>query len=378
MGNITQVYEIVNAVSEQALGSEAIAVQDGATLVSLGTKTLQNAMFVENFTNELVGRIGKTIIDNKAYTSKYSGLLYDDFEWGGIVQKIHVDVGDAEEDESVDLKDGDSIDMYKISKPEVSQKFYYRQSAWKFKITIQKVWLRDAFLSASAMGAFLTSIETKVRNKMEIANENLGKLCTNNLSGLIAGTPREIKVLTMYKAATGDTGLSAANALHDEAFLRFFSEIINNYADYFETMNTMFNFNNLPKFTSRSEMVIVTISDIMNALRSQVQYNAYHKDLVDIKYNITVPYWQSPQSRYQVQVKVNKSLDDANPQVANVNIPNLLAIMCDKKAMGTHRRRTEVATTPYNAAGRYMNTFWHEDRFFFNDLDEQAVIFTLS
>lgn len=125
-------------------------------------------------------------------------------------------------------------------------------------------------------------------------------------------------------------------------------------------------------------MVIVTISDIMNALRSQVQYNAYHKDLVDIKYNITVPYWQSPQSRYQVQVKVNKSLDDANPQVANVNIPNLLAIMCDKKAMGTHRRRTEVATTPYNAAGRYMNTFWHEDRFFFNDLDEQAVIFTLT
>lgn len=377
MGNINQVYDIVNAISQQALGGSAISVQDSATLVSLGTQTLGNALFAENFTNALVSRIGKTIVDAKAYNNKYAGLVYNDFEWGAIVQKIHIEVGDAEEDLSVDLQDGDSIDMYVISKPEVNQKFYYKRSAWAFKITIQKVWLKDAFLNAGAMGAFLNGIETKIRNKMNIANENLGKLVTANEAGLLYGTAQEVKALTEYTKATGKT-VSAAVALHDEGFLRFFSELLNNYVDFMGVANVLYNPNHLLKFTDPSEMCIITLTEVQNALKAQVQYNAYHKDLVDIRSNIVVPYWQNPRNKMQVQVKVNASLDDANPQIKNVTIPNLLAVMYDRKAMGTYRQNTEVATTPYNARGRYTNTFWHEDKFYFNDLDEQAVIFTLS
>ena len=59
-------------------------------------------------------------------------------------------------------------------------------------------------------------------------------------------------------------------------------------------------------------------------------------------------------------------------------IENVVGVLFDREAIGTFRQEEKVLTTPVNARGAYYNTFWHEKQMWFNDMSENAVIFTLN
>ena len=59
-------------------------------------------------------------------------------------------------------------------------------------------------------------------------------------------------------------------------------------------------------------------------------------------------------------------------------IENVVGILFDREGIGTFRQEEKVLTTPVNARGAYYNTFWHEKQMWFNDMSENAVIFTLN
>jgi len=374
-----QVYNIVNLAGKIALGNQAPVVQDSATLVALGEKILPYDSLSINFIANLFARIGKTIIETRAYRSKLSFLMYDDFEWGGIVQKIDVDVPDAVEDASLELEDGKSVDMYIVAKPKAQVKFFYNKSAYTFFMTFQRKWLKDAFTSAAAMGAFLNAIETKMRNKLERANETNGRLTLGNLACLVYDTPREIKLLTEYNNLTGRALADPVKAMYDHEFQTFMSGRMQDVANQFGDNTTLWNAEGNEKFTNPSEKVFVIPSQINTAMRTGVLWNAFNKELLSLGNTAELSFFTSPQQEYRMQLKqrVNKAGYGEPAQYEDVTIEHLAGILFDRRAAGTYRTNTEVATTPYNARGRYTNTFWHEDDMWFNDLGEQAAIFTL-
>lgn len=374
-----QVYDIVNKAARIALGVEAPTVQDSTSLVGLGTRILPYDSLSINFVATLFARIGKTIIENKAYRSKLSFMMYDDFEWGGVVQIIETEMPDAVEDASLNLQEGKSVDMYIVSKPKAKIKFYTKKDTYSFFITIQRKFLKDAFTSAAAMGAFLTSLETKLRNKLELANENLGQITLASLAGLTYDTPREIKLVSRYNAATGLTIPTGKKALQDDNFLRFMSGQFQDISEQFTVINQIWNAEGRADFTNPGEQRIIVPSEVNVAMKTVVEWNARHVDKIALGQTHIVSHWQSAQEaeRMKVKIRVNKSLDDFNPQYEDVVIEDLVGIIFDKGAAGTYRTNHEVATTPYNARGRYTNTFWHEDHMWFNNLGKQHAIFTL-
>lgn len=372
-----QVYDIINLSAKIMFGEQAPIVQDSTSLVGLGSKILPYDQLSINFIGTLFQRIGKTIIETRAYRSTHSFLMYNDFEWGGIVQKTDVEVPDAVEDVSLNLEEGKSVDMYVVAKPKARIKFFWQKSAYTFFMTIQRKWLKDAFTSAQAMGAFLNAIETQMRNKLEIANENMGRLTIGNMAGLLAGTTNEIHLLTRFQQETGQT-VNANRALHDPAFMRFYTEEVQNMRVALGVPNKIWNLEGNDKFSNPEDLSFVIPSRVNSAMKSTVEYSAYHKEAVSLGNYVEVPYWLSPNNPFEVNVKVNKAMDQSAPVIENVKIDWLVGMMFDRRAAGTYRTDTEVATTPYNARGRYTNTFWHEDNMWFNDMGEQAVIFTLT
>ena len=374
-----QVYSIVNAAAKLTLGTDAPTVMDGTTLVGLGSRILPYDALSINFIATLFARIGKTIIENKAYKSKLSFLMFNDFEWGGVVQIIETEMPDAVEDASLELEEGKSVDMYVVKKPKAKIKFYTKKDLYSFYITIQRKFLKDAFTSAAAMGAFLNSIETKVRNALELANENLGKITLSTLAGLTYDTPREIKLVTRCNAIKGTSIPTGRAALEHEEFLRFMSGQFQDISEQFTSINTIWNAEGRADFTNPEEQRIVIPSEVDIAMRTNLEWNARHEDKVALGQTHIIPHWQFGQedSRMQVQIKVNKSLDDFNPQYEDVKIDYLVGMIFDREACGTFRTNHEVATTPYNARGRYTNTFWHEDNMWFNNLGKQHAILTL-
>lgn len=365
-----QIYALVNDVTAQALGDSAIAAVDAQGLVSLGNTVLSSQTNTEAFLNTLVQRIGRTILSYRKYSNKLADLVVDDFTMGAILQKIKVSMPAAETDPAYALVDGQSVDHYKVAKPVVHQKLFVTRTPYVFHVTVQRETLREAFLSETALGSFLSVIFGEVQNKIELALEDLGRVAIANYMAEIANTTREIKLVSLYNAATGQS-VTAANALFDNAFLRYAVAEMQLYSKRFTDMSTLYNDGTETRHTPKEDQRLRILSDFATMLETVVDYAAFHDEYVKVKGYTEINFWQSAQTPDQIQIE---KASNGNA----VALDNVIGILHDRDALGMYKKETDVLTTPVNAAGMYYNTYWHEKQLWFNDLSENAVIFTLN
>ena len=380
----TQIYSIVNEVAKQAMGSSAIAVVDNAGLVALGNTVLGSDATKNNFINALTDRIGRTIVSFRAYKSHFPDFERDSIEWGNILQKIKIAMPDAEEDQSYNLTNGSSVDMYKINKSKVNQLLFTTESPWQTHITVHLDALEKAFVDSNAMGAFISSMFGEVQNRIELAMENLSIDCVNNymaeiIKGKESSPTRVINLVTEYKDKTGvDYTTEPLSALDDEEFLKYVVRRINSLSTTMEYMTTgLFNTPQgdecaYTRHTPKSEQRMMLFIDLVNSLKTNINSKAFNMEQVaiDIPFK-TVPFWQSLQTPAGINIK------PASGGTAIVQ-SEVMGILYDREAMGTFKKKYTSLTTPINAAGKYYNVFYHMITMYFNDLTENAVVFLLA
>lgn len=366
-----QIYSIVNSVVSQATGRTDLTVTGTQGLVSLGRTVLDSATYTDDFLDTLVKRIGKTIVSYRAYTNTFKGLMKDSMEWGAIVQKLKVVMPVAEEDESYGLTDGSSVDHYVIAKPEVKQKLFITDTPYQFKITVQREHLKEAFTSAAAMGAFITAIYGEVQNAIELALENLGRTCLNNMIAEASGS-RVVNLRTTWNALvpTEQEHATAAECLLDGNFLRWAVSVMKQTSTKMTAMSQIYNDGSVARHTPKDKQNLFVLSDFETTLETQVSYSAFHDGYVNLDGYIEVPFWQDIKTPFSIDIA--RASDNSRVQKGNV-----VAVICDKDALGMFQMDEWTATTPFNAAGGYTNTYYHEKQLWFNDLSENFVVFTL-
>lgn len=365
----TQIYELVNEVVAETMGSTDIDVCDTNSLVALGNTTLSSSSNTEAFLNTLVQRIGKTIISYRPYTSQLSLLEIGDMEWGQIMQKIKVDMPTAEADPTYDLVDGESIDMYKVHKPKAKQKLFVKRTPVDYCITTQRKPLKEAFLSPEAMGNFITAVFGEVRNAIELGQEDLGRLTMANFIANTDATKQRIKLTSLYNDKFSENIPDGLDGLWDEKFARWVISIIKNVAFKMQTMSTLYNKEEAQRHTPLELQRYTYLVDFMTALETNVNYAAFNDQYVTLASGIAVPYWQSAQDADKIMV--------TNEENEEFLCSNVVAFIHDREALGTYRKEEEALTTPVNSKGRYYNTDWHVDNLYFNDMSENGVYFTL-
>ena len=367
-----QIYGLVNTVNAEAFGHSAMVVTDTSSLISLGNTVLSSSTNTEAFLNTLAQRIGKTILRFRDYRNKLGDMVLNDFEYGAILQKIKVHMPEAELDESYDLIDGNTVDHYTIAKPSVDQKLFVTRTPYQYHITIQRVHLKEAFLSPEAMGSFIGIIFGEVRNAIEISLENLGRITLATAAAEYSGT-REIALVTDYNNEYNPSpALTAAEALHNESFLRYAIMRMMNLIDMIQDASELYNDGSMITFTPREDVRMKVLSEFQRRIESNVLYAAFNERFVDIPEGYkTINFWQAAQTPYDVNI--TRPSDQTATTVNNV-----VAILYDRDAMGVYKIDEEVATSPVNAAGLYYNQYWHEKQLRFIDLSENGVIFTLN
>lgn len=368
--NTTQIYTIVNSIVDQAIGDSGIVATDTQGLVSLGNVVLASNNNTEAFLNTLAQRIGRTIYRYRAYNNKFTDMIVSDMEWGAILQKIRVEMPQAEADEQYGLVDGTSVDHYKVAKPKAHQKLFVTRTSYQFKITIQRETLKEAFLSVEAMGSFIALVFGEVRNAIELSLENLGRL-TMAAAISEAGATQVINLVADYNRETGST-LTAATAMHSADFLRYAIFRINNIVDMMQDMSVLYCDGVLPTFTNLENMRVKVLSKFQRRLETMVDYAAFHDQFTKIdKQYTTVNFWQGEQSPAELDIK--KPSDGSAFQLNNI-----VAVIHDRDAFGIYQIDETVLTTPINAAGAYYNQYWHEKQGRFVDTAENLVVFTLN
>ena len=88
------------------------------------------------------------------------------------MQKLKLAMPKATEDETNNLVAGQSVDMFKVSKPKTKQKFFVKRTPYNFFVTFQRVTMREAFTSADAFGAWVSAVYGEVQNEREHSSEN--------------------------------------------------------------------------------------------------------------------------------------------------------------------------------------------------------------
>ena len=375
-----QIYELINEVNKQTIGTENLTVLNTEQLVALGDY-LFNSGSVDLWTNTLLSRIASTKISYRAYQSKLGIYAVSDITMGLIMQKIKVDMPNAVEDVTTQLQDGESVDMYIVSKPTAHQKLFAKRTPATFFRTTQRKWLRESFTSESAMGSFLAAVQGETNNKIELTQENLARLTMANFMAIISQTSsRVVDLVTEYNALTDNDVPTGEGALLDEGFCRYALGRMNKIAKYMETMSRLYNDGSVDRHSPIGSQRFVSLIDFRTALETQVQWAAFNERYVATKNGIEVPYWQSAKSPFDIKLRIHEGTEDDTDDDEDVDITlsNVVGMIHDVDAFGTYRKEMDVITTPVNARGAYYNTFWHLNDLYFNDVSENGILFTLN
>lgn len=375
-----QIYELVNDVNKETIGTESITVLNTEQLVALGDY-LFNSGSVDLWTNTLLSRIASTKLSYRAYKSKLGLYSVSDTTMGLIMQKIKVDMPNAVEDVTTQLQDGESIDMYIVSKPTAHQKLFAKRTPYTFFRTTQRKWLREAFTSESAMGQFLAAVQGETNNKIELSQENLARLTIANFMAIISQSEsRVINLVTEYNALTDNDVPTGEGALLDEGFCRYALGRMNKVAKYMETMSRLYNDGSVDRHSPISDQRFISLIDFRTALETQVQWAAFNERYVATKNGVEVPYWQAAKDPFSIKLRIHEGTEDTEDDDEDVDITltNVVGMIHDVDALGTYRKEMDVVTTPVNARGLYYNTFWHLNDLYFNDVSENGILFTLN
>lgn len=391
-----QIFGIVNEVAAQAMGSKTMTVVDNSGLVALGNTVLGSNDTKNNFINALTDRIGRTIVSFRAYHSHFPDFERDSIEWGNILQKLKIGMPNAEEDQSYNLADGTSVDMYKINKAKVNQLLFSTETPWQTHITVHLDELEKAFIDYSAMGAFISGMFGEVQNRIELAMENLSIDCVNNymaemIKRKVQRPSRVINLVTEYNQSMGlttENALKPQDALNTPAFLEYVVRRINTISSTMEYMTSgMFNDTAFAggdtqndiysRHTPKSEQRMMLYIDLVNSLKTNVNSKAFNmKEVaIDLPFK-TVPFWQSIKTPDGINVK--PASGSTGTGTGAVQQAGVMGILFDREAMGTFKKKYSSLTSPINAAGKYYNVFYHMITMYYNDLTENAVVFLLA
>lgn len=369
---VTQIYDIVNSVNSQTMGITDLTVVDEQGLISLGQTVLTTNGLADTWLNSLAQRIGRTIISFREYKSKYSDMVLDSLQWGNIVQKIKVSMPEATEDESYNLVEGKSIDMYKVANPKVTQSFFTSETPYQFYVTVKRTQLEEAFTSEGAMNGFIGAIYGEVQNAIELSLESLARNCINNFIAERLKTKKgSFNLLGMYNTETNKK-LTVNTCKHDKEFLAYCVSRINLISKYMENMTKIYNDGTQTRHTPKTLQHLRVLEDFESRLETVVQYQAFRDGYVKLNNYHTTSFWQSIKAPDSINVK--PSSDNTKPFTQS----NILAILYDRDALGLYKKDSWNSTTPFNSAGGYYNTYYHHKELYFNDLSENFVVFYLA
>lgn len=382
---ITQVYELVNGATEQVTGQSGLVQEDLSNVVELGTTIFNLDDGYNKFANALVDHIGRVIFVNRPYAGAAPSLMRDGWEYGSVMEKIASELPEATVNESWELEDGASYDpfVYKANKAEA--KFFNKMVTFELDRSILDRQLRTAFSSATQLNAFVSMLFNEVEKSMTIKNDALTMRTINNFiaetmyadySGAAFSSKSGIKAVNLLYLYNDrfTQNLDAGDAITDPAFLRYASYMMGLYVDRLKRMSVLFNVGGKQRFTPTEMLHIIYLSEFEKAAGVYLYdaANQFNSEALKFPQAEVVPFWQGSGTDYAFAntSKINVRTEGGH----TVEAGGILGIMFDRDAMGIMNENSRV-TTQYNPKAEFTNYFYKRDARFFNDLNENGVVF---
>lgn len=383
---VTQVYQLLNAVTSEILGQTDLVKEDLSNVVDLGV-SIFDATSIDNYVKTLVDHIGKVIFVNRPYAGSAPSVLMDGWEFGAVLEKIQADIPEATENESWELEDGQSYDPNIFYKPVVSAKFYQKKVTFEVPMSFTELQVKSSFSSAEQLNSFLSMLYNAVDKSMTVKLDALVMRTINAMTGETIhaeygsaalsskSTTKAINLLYLYNNGpnSGGTAITADDAMTDPDFIRFAVREMNITKARLSKISTLFNVGGKARFTPNDMLKTVMLADFKESADVYLQSDTFHDEYTRLVPADLVPYWQGPGDDGFALDDVS-AINITTPSGDDVAADGILCVMFDRDALGVANmnRRT---TSNYNPKAEFYNNWFKMDAGYFADLDENYVVF---
>ena len=379
-----QIATFLNTAAGVVLGKSDIVSEDLTGVVDLGTEVL-NQRGVENYTKTLVDVIGRQIFVIRKYSGRAPSVLMDGWEYGSILEKVTFETPKYEENDSWKLTDGTTYNQDMFKSPKVSAKFFSNRTTFEVQISITEKQFKSAMTSAMAAASFVEGIYNSIENSMTLSNDTLISRTINNMIGetihadfktetdySLNSYTRSVNLLKLYKDESGDASITAANCLYNRDFLAFASSMMNEYCSRLTGFSTLFNMGGKERFTPVSDQKFIMLDQFKTRARAYLYGPTFNADEVRLPDAETVPYWQGSGTDYSFNKISEVSVKTSGGNT--VDISGVLGVLFDRNALGVTNYEPRV-TSHYNAKAEFTNMYYKRDAGYFNDGNENFVVF---
>ena len=385
---MNQVATFTNTVVQEVLGDTAVVQEDLTNVVDIG-KEIFNAEAFDAYVKTLINHIGKVVFVNRPYSGSAPSVLMDGWEYGSILEKISSEMPVATENPSWELTDGKSYDPNIFKQPKASAKFFNKRTTFEIDRSITERQVKQSFSSGQQLNAFISMLQNETEKALTVRMDSLIMRTINNMivetvkadytdpSDLTkASGVKAVNLLYLYNQRFSKT-LTADQAITDPEFIRYAAFQIGLYSDRMTRMSTLFNIGKKQRFTPYDLQHTIYLSEFIRAADVYLQSDTFHDIYTKMKAGETVPYWQGSGTDYNFTStsKIN-AIPSSNEESGKtpITVNGVLAVIFDRDALGVSNLDRRV-TTQYNAKAEFTNYFYKHDAGYFNDLNENFVVF---
>lgn len=384
-----QAASILNAIHGQVTGEDSIAPVDTSEFISVATKTI--AAGYDPVLQAITQMVTRTIFSIRPYERQFRGIMMDSQKWGAIVRKMAISDKDWEDSQEFALEEGQSIDMFKVNKPNVLQLNFYGAVVYQRHYTIFKDQLDSAFTGPDEFGRFMTMVTQNCMDIIEQTHENIARATIANfVLGKVAaagsdGSDGVVHLVTEYNAETGESLTSSTIYDPDNIgnFVKWVYARIADLTDLMRERSGKFQIqvegNELNRHTPLDRQKVYLFSKFLEEINARVKADTYHDNFLELSDVEAVTFFQNINDRQKVSGKPTYLAADGTltTPAENVVVDNLLGVIFDEEALGMTVVNQWSATTPLNAAGGYWNMFYHFTERYYNDFTEKGIVLML-
>lgn len=383
---VKQIYEIMNSVTNELLGESAVVAEDLSNIVELGQQ-FESVVGLDNYVRKLPDHVGRVIFVNRKYEGRAPRVLMDGWKFGSILEKIAARIPEAVENEDWTLQDGASYDPNVFHSPDVFGAFWNKRTTFEIDMSITEDQVKSSFSSVTQLNGFLSMILNAIETSLTIKLDGLIMRTINNMigetfyaefpAGTYTGTStKAVNLLSLYNTTMfGETTtdyITAAAAIHTPEFIRFASYVMANYMDRLKVASNLFNIGGETRFTGESELHVIMLSEFKNAAATYLQSDTFHNEYTALPEAESVVYWQGSGTGYDFASTSEVKITTASGH--SVDATGVLAVMFDRDALGVCNQERKV-NTHYNEKASFWNYFYKQFAGYFNDTNENFVVF---
>lgn len=391
---MNQIYTLTNTIVSEVLGDTALVQENLGNIVDVGN-AIFNASAFDAYVKSLVNHIGKVIFVNRPYTGSAPSVLMDGWEYGSVLEKISSEMPVAVENESWELTNGESYDPHVFYQPKATAKFFNKRTTFEIDRSITELQVKQSFSSPQQLNAFLSMLMNETQKALTVKMDSLVMRTINNMiaetvlsafplatgqtTPVITGKTslRAVNLLYQYNQAFG-TSLTADKAMTTPEFIRYAAFQISLSSDRLTRMSTLFNSGEMQRFTPRDMQHLVYLSEFARAADIYLQSDTFHDEYTRLSKGETVPFWQGSGTDYSFsstgKITVVPASQSSQETPTAVTVTGILAVLFDRDALGVTNFDRRV-TTQYNAKAEFTNYFYKQDAGYFNDMNENFVVF---